>query len=267
MLKLDKKTWILFAIIIIVGFLVSFIIKYSKIDISESDKNLLKTILYIIILIVFYNKRKVYFSLKLFSKPVNLIYILPFILFFSYRVLQLDFSLLLSKNTFEIIKFFIAIYLAAFFEEFIFRGILINNYLRNNLSLGKSIIFAALIFGSFHLFNLIHTPDFFGVFNQMITAVFAGILFGALFTIVKNIYLVAFLHFIVNIPSGIKDLSLVQNDTITNTPFTLGEEIFSTIMVILLYSPLLLIGLFLIKRSTILNDMENMKPVEERSFI
>jgi membrane protease YdiL (CAAX protease family) len=132
-------------------------------------------------------------------------------------------------------------------EELIFRGILLNNILKNTNNLFKAVIYSAILFGVLHLFSLTRTNDYASVLNQVVMAAMAGIFLGSLFVFCRNIYYVAFLHLLINVPAYFKRITVAS--TIENTndvSLSLADNLISSFMVFLLYSPLILVGLFIL---------------------
>jgi len=274
MFKIDKKIGLLFIISISIFFLNKYWISKFIIEQLEIEHERLLNIglnffLVLIMLFFLFRKTKVKISLKLNSKPLNIWYLMPFILFFGYRAFLLDYNYIFSQNLFFVILILFIIYLQCFVEEFMFRGLLINNYLVKGKNLTKSVVFSAIIFGLFHSTSFFKENDVFNVFNQIIIAVFIAVLLGALYIAVKNIYLLSFLHLLINMPSYINRIIVDPNtNSITNqvNSNSLFENILSSFMIILLYSPILLLGLVIIYKIKKTHNYDKIKSFKEHPF-
>ena len=93
------------------------------------------------------------------------------------------------------------------FEEFLFRGLVLNVLLakiQNDRFKGKmeAIILSALFFGAVHLLNLFSEPRMLNAtIAQVFYAAFIGIFLGALYLRINNIWVVVFYHAIYDIVS------------------------------------------------------------------
>lgn len=89
------------------------------------------------------------------------------------------------------------------FEEFIFRGIILNTLLKK-FGIISAIFISSSLFGLTHLINLFDNPNLINdTMAQVFYATFIGIFFGALYLRTKNIWLVAFYHTMYNSASDI----------------------------------------------------------------
>lgn len=245
MLKLDLKvklSVLLLPIILIIG---KYLIN-NYFELNTLNKKFILSLVVLILLIIFFNKMKNHLSLKPLTKIKNIVYILPFLIFFIIRNFMLDYTVLEDGKSTYIFFIVLVVFIQCFFEEFFFRGVLINNYIKNGINIRKSIIYSSIIFGLFHMVNMFKVDDFFSLFNQIVVAIFIGILFGSLFVLTKNIYLISLLHALINFPTYIKVVISKTATTVSQNTFM--EDVISTIMMMLIYSPLLIIGLFFINR-------------------
>ena len=85
------------------------------------------------------------------------------------------------------------------FEEFLFRGVILNNMLKkwgkNKSGIIRAVIYSSILFGSAHLVNLIGTSNFvIGTISQLFYTFFLGIFFAAIYIRTKNIWTVVILH-------------------------------------------------------------------------
>lgn len=93
------------------------------------------------------------------------------------------------------------------FEEFLFRGLILNTLLKKLQSdqyKNKmiAIVISSLLFGSVHLLNLFSEPQMlYATIDQVFYASFIGIFLGALYLRTNNIWVVVFYHFIYDLVS------------------------------------------------------------------
>ena len=275
MLKIDRKIILLFILLISISFLNKYWISEYIIEQLEIKHERLFNIglnffLVLIMLLFLFRKTKVKISLKPTSKIYNIWYLLPFLLFFAYQSFSLDYDYLLSKKIIFILSTLFIIYIQCFVEEFIFRGLLINNYLIKGKGITKSVIFSAIIFGLSHSASFLKEENAFSVFNQIIIAVFIAVLLGALYVAIKNIYLLAFLHLLINLPAYINRIIVEPgSDAIINqvNNNSLFENMLSSFMIILLYSPILLLGLVIIYKVKKTHNFDEIKTFDEHPFL
>ncbi|HHB0225220.1 CPBP family intramembrane glutamic endopeptidase [Staphylococcus aureus] len=97
-------------------------------------------------------------------------------------------------------------FMIAFFEEVLTRGIIFNQLLKE-YSVTKAALLSSVIFGVVHLINLTHNPDFVGVLTQVIYTFFIGVLFAAVYYATKNLWSAIFLHFILDLSSGLQEIA------------------------------------------------------------
>ncbi|MCL2475041.1 MAG: CPBP family glutamic-type intramembrane protease [Chloroflexi bacterium] len=84
-------------------------------------------------------------------------------------------------------------------EEFLFRGIILNNMLRrwgeNKKGIIMAVIWSSLLFGCAHLANLINNPDILiGTISQLIYTFCIGVFLAAIYIRFKNIWPAVILH-------------------------------------------------------------------------
>lgn len=128
-----------------------------------------------------------------------------------------------------------------FAEEMSIRGFLqsaLSNFFSNQK---KAIVIASLIFGVLHLIRF--DKGIYGELSQILFATFIGIMFGAILVITKRIYPLIIAHALIDFAGGIdalgKSLSL---KSIEPTSLT------SALVIVVLVSPCLFYGLFLMKK-------------------
>lgn len=129
-----------------------------------------------------------------------------------------------------------------FAEEFLFRGLLQSLFLKKYLSRKNGILLGilipAIIFGLFHLINLTKNDNVIAVLIQVVFATFIGLFFGALVLKTNKIIPVAVTHGFVNFSFSTAFLPGIK--TVEETGFS--------ILPIILTLPLLIIGLFVVKK-------------------
>ena len=104
----------------------------------------------------------------------------------------------------------------AFFEEILFRGILINTILyrfsKNKRSIYYAIIISSAVFGLAHLSNLINRPSVLaGVISQVVYATTIGILYSIIYIKYRNIWSVIIIHSLFNLISVFPFIFLRMN--------------------------------------------------------
>ncbi|HDH6089831.1 TPA: CPBP family intramembrane metalloprotease, partial [Staphylococcus aureus] len=134
--------------------------------------------------------------------------------------------------------------MVALFEEVVCRGIIFNEFLKNNTPL-KAGLLSSAIFALAHFLNITHNPDFLGVFTQVVYTFFLGMIFAAIYYYTKNLLTAILLHFILDLTSGFYELKPVKvaSDSMTTTV----NDMFVTILISL---PCLLIGYYLLKKKS-----------------
>ncbi len=129
-----------------------------------------------------------------------------------------------------------------FAEEFLFRGVLqslfLKKYLEHKNGLLISILSPAIFFGLFHLINLTNNDDVFAVLIQVIFATFIGFFFGVLVLKTNKIIPVALTHGLINFFFSIAFLPSIK----------VTEETGASITPILIFLPLFIIGLVVLKK-------------------
>ncbi|MFT4575231.1 MAG: membrane protease YdiL (CAAX protease family) [Polaribacter sp.] len=129
-----------------------------------------------------------------------------------------------------------------FAEEFLFRGLLQSFFLKKYLShkngLLISTLIPAIIFGLFHLINLMKNDNVPAVLIQAVFATFIGFFFGVLVLKTNKIIPVAVTHGLINFFFSIAFLPSLK----------FVEEIGYSFAPIILTAPLFIIGLFVVKK-------------------
>ncbi|MCF7929914.1 MAG: CPBP family intramembrane metalloprotease [Acholeplasmataceae bacterium] len=110
----------------------------------------------------------------------------------------LDGRAVLTEPVYRVYLFFIECLTTGFFEEIIFRGIilifLVNKFahLKNGLLL--SIVMSSLFFGLIHIFNLYSGASIIDTLMQVGYSFLVGMMWAVMFLKTKNIWLVMILH-------------------------------------------------------------------------
>jgi membrane protease YdiL (CAAX protease family) len=250
MLKLDKRVW--FFLLGYIGIIICIAIIFSgKID--RLYKTALTQGISLIIFIAVFSSQKMLIGLKPTLKISNFKYIIPFFLILLFYAITQSNYLDYENNSFQfILVIIIIIFIQTLTEEMIFRGVMINNYLKNGLSVNKAIWFSSIIFGAFHLIALFGKTDTGSVISQFMMAIMTGVFLGSVFILSKNIYVAGIFHMLINFPSYFnqKSKDVVSNEIpkeLMSDP-SIYESIFSSIMILLIYSPFLFAGLYLMKK-------------------
>lgn len=139
------------------------------------------------------------------------------------------------------------------FEEFLFRGLILNTLLEKNKHLKYkgmmySLVISSTLFGAIHMVNLFDTPELINsTIAQSIGAIFIGIFLGAVYLRSGNIWTVVVFHALIDI---IADLPLILIDGNVSSSGTAEDIPFqSLILNILMNSVVLFAGLFLARKS------------------
>ena len=139
----------------------------------------------------------------------------------------------------------IATFLAATAEEVAFRLYLFNLFVQDGYQKYRAVILSSILFSLLHLVNIFRYGDIWAVINQLIVAFFMGVLLCSLYSITRSILFVSVYHFIVNVPAALRRITedAGENLTALKQP-TLMDNIISTILYILIYSPLIIVALY-----------------------
>ncbi|MEP2936645.1 MAG: CPBP family intramembrane glutamic endopeptidase [Gilvibacter sp.] len=246
MFKLSLKIVLLFVSIVVV-------LLSSGIVLKGIDTILLKRAIPFVLIIglvaIILWRNSVFISLKPLATVHNKIIVIPaMVLLFAYSAWASDGFTSQTNSLPFVIGLVGLIYLQTFWEELIFRGIILNHYMTKGVSLIKSLFYSSLIFALIHLINLWSNPSIESVINQVLFSIVMGVFLGAFFLLCRNIYLAGLAHTLINFPSY---ANKYQNDSFIvpeqansiaeSTP--LSETIMGTFLLLLVYSPFLLVGL------------------------
>lgn len=135
------------------------------------------------------------------------------------------------------------------FEEFLFRGLILNILLekmqkdsfKNKMA---AIVISAVLFGLVHLLNLFSMPQLVNAtIGQVVYAFFIGIFLGALYLRTHNIWVVVFYHAIYDMAS---ELPLIFHDIPAQE--IVDSSVSDTLLNTALASTFLFVGLFIARK-------------------
>ena len=143
--------------------------------------------------------------------------------------------------------------MVGFAEEYVFRGLLlplfIKKYQGHKKGIFLSIFFSALFFGLSHLINLSVNDNIPQVLAQVIFATFIGVFFAAVLLKTNKLIPIAITHGLINFFFLIGTLPAINsNPDVIPVTQNISDQIAGAIPPILIFSPLLVIGLIISKR-------------------
>ncbi len=176
-----------------------------------------------------------------------------------------DIFLVDSSNVFLLL---VACLMVGFAEEFIFRGFIlplfIKKYQHHKKGIFLSILFSALFFGFSHFINLSVNDNIPQVIAQVVFAVFMGIFFGAVLLKTNKLLPIAITHGLINFFFLFGTLPAISDDVdITNTAQSLSDQISGATPAIIIFFPLLIVGLIVSKK---INREMILKKLPAQSF-
>ena len=105
----------------------------------------------------------------------------------------------------DIFHFVCAMAMIGFVEELVFRGVILNLFLdrfeKSEKGLVASILLSGLLFGSMHFANIMAGGKLSSVFIQVVSATCLGILFGTVYAMTRNFWLVVAIHSLIDFGS------------------------------------------------------------------
>ncbi len=251
---MSKKT-VAISLLFITSFLVISRVSYwlfGRVAISEELQTYCAKIFFgvlISIYSIFYIKKARLQFLSGISKPSYkflLLYCIPW-----YIVILLDISNLSKLSFGQIILPFMAVLFHAFAEELTIRGIILPSLITSEKelsvrSLQKAIVLSAVIFGIVHFASLLNY-DFTSAMTQVVYATIFGLFYGVVLVKGRNIYFLSLSHAVVNFLNRIKHIN--QPEIVESS--TEQQSVFLTIaLTIVLFLPILLIAIYLIRKLT-----------------
>ncbi|WP_394746718.1 CPBP family intramembrane glutamic endopeptidase [Spongiimicrobium salis] len=187
---------------------------------------------------------------------------------------------LIGKELSQVSLFNFALLLTAclmvgFAEEFIFRGFLQSLFLKKYASQTKGIFriafFPALFFGLSHFFNLSVNDNVPQVIVQVIYAVFIGFFFGVLLLKTNKLIPIAVTHGLINfffLSSSLPGLNEnTEAPVIADQEVDLVSQITASVGPLILFLPLFLVGLFLLRKVKKEHALKKLALLEESETV
>ncbi len=220
-------------------------------DISINLSKVVQSLLIILISIFFIKSFSLndFAGIKLWRIKNATLLAIPFIypMILGYSNLSLLNKLQIDFNSILIVL--AALIAKGMAEEISFRGLL-QSYLLKKFAQQKSVlgivILTSIIFALMHIIN-IRRYSFVDIINQVIIAFFFGVFFGAFLLRTRNIYIIGIIHGLINFIFGIKTIFTHDISSNDNYIYSYSEIIFEVFKITLLFSPLLVIGILLLK--------------------
>jgi membrane protease YdiL (CAAX protease family) len=175
---------------------------------------------------------------SLYSLVLSIVYVKQYKLYIPgiYRIISIVFQMLAI----------------GFFEEILFRGILLNTIIyrfnKKKRSIYYAIIISSIIFGLCHLSNLINRPYILiGTVSQVLYTTMIGILYSIVYIKYKNIWSIIIMHTLFNLMSVFPFIFLNVNYwLITHYFLILHNKLLIALLDCLLVIPCLIYILYLI---------------------
>lgn len=139
------------------------------------------------------------FRFKQFKKSIIIMIPALIISFNNFPIIAyLDDRAVLTEPTYRVILFMLVCLSVGFFEEIIFRGViltfLLKSFANHEMKLLYSIVISSVIFALSHLFNLFEGASYGDTFLQIGYSFLVGMLWAVMFLKTKNIWLTMLLH-------------------------------------------------------------------------
>ena len=148
----------------------------------------------------------------------------------------------------------IACQLVGFAEEFVFRGYLqpvfLKKYISRDRGIFLGVLFPAIFFGASHLLNLTVNDNVPQVIGQSIYAIFIGFFFGVVLLKTNKLIPLAITHGFINFFFLFRLLPSLSSNMEPAVAMTLLEQIISAAAPLLIFIPLFVIGLMLLRKIT-----------------
>ncbi len=203
--KKKKNIILLFIIVLIslclvytVGSFLAGILEFNILNSKYGAEIIVEAIMAIMGLIIVINNHNTYiFTQKKEKFRKAIILGLPIILF-TLSIFITSISDIKHFSISNALNLLMYCTLIGFFEEFIFRGWILNEFLENYGDNRKqvitSIILSSIIFGIVHISNVSNSQDLLSTLTQIINATGVGILLSCIYFRTKNIWSIIFLH-------------------------------------------------------------------------
>lgn len=250
MFLLGKKNTALLITLVVFMFSLYFVLPKDMISIH---KILIYSISVLLVIAYMYKTHSVLLSLKPNNKIEDWKFAaLLIFLLFIFALVNTDFFMSNNHSILFIGYIFLVAFLQTLYEEIIFRGILVNHYIKKGFNINKVIFYSSAIFGLFHVTSFLKSFDISSAINQIVFSFLMGIFFVLIYLKFKNIYYNAILHMLINIPSYIKrksvDTTSIDFENLNLNQFNFVDSLISLGGVVIIYSPLLLISLIIYKQ-------------------
>ncbi len=144
------------------------------------------------------------------------------------------------------------------FEEFLFRGFVLNTFLAGMKHKGyrckmAAVSFSSVLFGLIHLINLTETPELvYSTITQVIYAAFIGFYLGVLYLRTKNIWVVVVYHMLIDLIGSLTAIFYQMPDVAGSVADSTASDV---LLESLLNSVFLFAALFLARK--LKNSSEN----------
>lgn len=207
------------------------------------------------------------FNLKL-SKPVrDLVLIIPLLMICAINITDIKISDLPNDKLILVLYFF-AFLSTGFFEEILFRGVIFNlildKYGKSRHMFLFSVIISNLIFGASHITNLLNgTVPLINFLNQLMYATIIGILFTALYLRCNTLLIPIILHGLIDITGCIEFLAITSKELQFQARVQQAVSIDTIISNLILFIPLLIWALFLLRKVKFNEKVDSSKTFEK----
>ncbi len=172
------------------------------------------------------------------------LFLLGIVGFINKDISSIDFS--------NVLLLLIACLLVGFAEEFMFRGYLqpvfLKKYISRKNGIFLGVLFPAIFFGASHLLNLTVNNNVPQVIGQSIYAIFIGFFFGVILLKTNKLIPLAITHGLINFFFLFGLLPSLNNNTEPAVAMTLSEQIVAAAAPLIIFIPLFVIGLILLRK-------------------
>lgn len=205
---------------------------------------------------VFTEKREKFFKSLILAIPLLIISILNLIT----RIVEID-----NFDVFSMTNILLLCFSIGVTEEFLCRGWLqnefIERYSENRKQVILSIFLSSLIFGFFHLGNLLAGQTLFETILQVIQTIGLGFFLGSIYYRTKNIWTVIFLHAFYDFSVMISEVGVLKSCTYSANPST-------EITFYLTISSIILVVIYFISSAILLrkSKFEDSKKFDEKEL-
>lgn len=186
-------------------------------------------------------------GIKLFFVRTPVLLIIPFVFPMPLAIPGFSKFGFSGVSSLALVIFLLAVLAKAAAEEYGFRGLvqayLIKKY-NDKVSIYTLVHISAVIFALMHTINLVRL-SYIDVISQVIYAFYFGVFFGALLLHIRNVFLLAFIHGLINFafnPGLIRGLAGDETVLVSN-----AEALRSVLTFAIVLFPLWIIGMLLLK--------------------